>query len=114
MVDKALKHRPEAKWFVFIEADTYLIWPNLLEYLAQFDASKSYYVGKHMYISNILFAYGGAGFAVSNPATRKLTEHRAARLAEYDKYTAEVRSKSCTTLRCLAKSSHSTGLVIVC
>lgn len=114
MVDKALKHRPEAKWFVFIEADTYLIWPNLLEYLAQFDASKSYYVGKHMYISNILFAYGGAGFAVSNPAMRKLTEHRAARLAEYDKYTAEVRSKSCTTLRCLAKSSHSTGLVIVC
>lgn len=88
MVDRALRHRPEVKWFVFIDEDTYLIWSNLLEYLALFDPSKPYYIGKHMYIGNTLFAYGGAGFVVSNPTMRRLSEHRVTRLAEYDQFTA--------------------------
>ncbi|OCK77355.1 glycosyltransferase family 31 protein [Lepidopterella palustris CBS 459.81] len=89
MIDKALQHRPEAKWFVFIEPDTYLIWPNLLEYLARFNPSEPYYMGKHMYIDEILFGYGGAGIVLSKPAMQKVSEHRMARLAEYDQFTAE-------------------------
>ena len=88
MVDKALRHRPNAKWFVFIEADTYLVWQNLLQYLDQFDASKDFYIGKHMFIGDVLFAHGGSGFIISNPAMRKVTERRNTNLAEYDEYTA--------------------------
>ncbi|KAI1156136.1 glycosyltransferase family 31 protein [Nemania diffusa] len=75
MVDRALQERPKAKWFVFIEPDTYMMWTNLLEYLRHFDASKPWYLGKHMYASAVLFAHGGSGFVVSTPAMEKVSKH---------------------------------------
>jgi hypothetical protein len=89
MMDKALRHRPNAKWFVFIEADTYLVWENLLEYMTKFDATQELYLGKHMYIEDVLFAHGGSGFVLSVAAIRKVTEHWRLNVAEYDKYTTE-------------------------
>jgi hypothetical protein len=89
MVDKALLYRPNAKWFVFIEADTYMVWQNMLEYLRQFDPDQPLYIGKHMYIGQTLFAHGGSGFVLSSAAIRKVTEQRNANLAEYDEFTTK-------------------------
>ncbi|CAE7218201.1 hypothetical protein CFE70_010280 [Pyrenophora teres f. teres 0-1] len=88
MVDQALKEKPDAKWYVFIETDTYLGWNNLLQFLGQFDDSKPYYIGKHLFIKDVEFAYGGAGFALSNPAIRKVSQQRSGRLSEYEEFTA--------------------------
>lgn len=88
MIDEAFRKMPNAKWFVFVETDTYLGWHNLLEYLSNFDASKPYYIGKHLYINNIEFGYGGAGFVLSNPAMRKVTEQRSVRIRDYEDFTA--------------------------
>lgn len=55
LMDKVLRYRLNVKWFVFIEPDTYMMWPNLLEYLLKFEASKPYYICKHMYIGDVLF-----------------------------------------------------------
>ncbi|KAF2112056.1 hypothetical protein BDV96DRAFT_649418 [Lophiotrema nucula] len=88
MVDQAYQHMPNAKWFVFIESDTFLSWHNLMEYLSNFDANKPYYIGKHLYINDIEFGYGGAGFILSNPAVRKVTEHRSVRVRDYEDFTA--------------------------
>ncbi|KAF2017717.1 glycosyltransferase family 31 protein [Aaosphaeria arxii CBS 175.79] len=88
MIDEAYQHMPNAKWFVFIESDTYLVWNNLLEYLSNFDASKPYYIGKHLYINDIEFGYGGAGFVLSNPAMRKVSEHRSVRIRDYEDFTS--------------------------
>ncbi|RYP16926.1 hypothetical protein DL765_004850 [Monosporascus sp. GIB2] len=87
MVDRALQHRPNAKWFVFVESDTYMIWHNMLEYLSRFDASQPHYLGKHMYIGDVLFAHGGSGFALSNPAPRKVTGYWREHRDQFDKYT---------------------------
>ncbi|KAI0408897.1 glycosyltransferase family 31 protein [Xylaria palmicola] len=73
MVDRALQERPKAKWFVFVEPDTYFMWTNLLEYLRHFDPSKPWYIGKHMYASGVLFAHGGSGFVLSRPALEKVS-----------------------------------------
>jgi hypothetical protein len=89
MVDNALKYRPNAKWFMFIEADTYMVWQNLLEYLSRFDHDQPLYIGKHMYIGQTVFAHGGSGFALSSAAIRKVTERRNANLAEYDEFTTK-------------------------
>jgi hypothetical protein len=89
MVDKALRHRPNAKWFLFMEADTYLVWQNLLEYLTKFDAEQALYIGKHMFIGDVLFAHGGSGFVLSAAAMRKVTERRNSHLAEYNEYTTQ-------------------------
>lgn len=88
MIDKAYAQMPNAKWFVFIETDTHLVWNNLLEYLANFDAEKPYYIGKHLYINDIEFGYGGAGFILSNPAMRKVTAQRSVRIRDYEDFTA--------------------------
>jgi hypothetical protein len=89
MVERAQRHQPGAKWFVFVEADTYMMWPNLLEYLSKFDAAQDLYIGKQMFIGDVLFAHGGSGFILSSSAARKVTNHWKAHIIAYDKYTAE-------------------------
>ncbi|KAF2868682.1 hypothetical protein BDV95DRAFT_500093 [Massariosphaeria phaeospora] len=88
MIDRAFQTMPNAKWYVFIETDTYLGWNNLMEYLSNFDASKPYYIGKHLYINDVEFGYGGAGFILSNPAMRKIIQHRSLRIHDYEEFTA--------------------------
>ncbi|ORY11045.1 hypothetical protein BCR34DRAFT_664623 [Clohesyomyces aquaticus] len=89
MVDKAFRHHPKAKWFVFTEPDTYMVWPNVLKYLSQFDENQPRYLGKHMFIGDVLFAHGGSGFALSNAAAERVTKHWNANIDEYDRYTVK-------------------------
>jgi hypothetical protein len=87
MVDKALRHSPNSKWFVFVEPDTYLMWGNMLEYLSKFDSQTPLYIGRPMLIGEVLFAHGGSGFAMSVAAMKKVLEHWKSNRAEYDEYT---------------------------
>ncbi|GAP83506.1 putative glycosyltransferase family 31 protein [Rosellinia necatrix] len=87
MVDRALQERPAARWFVFIEPDTYLMWANMLEYLRRFDAGRAWYLGKHMYASGVLFAHGGSGFVLSRPALQRVSAHWRAHRAEIEQAT---------------------------
>lgn len=87
MVDRVLQQRPDAKWLVFVESDTYMLWQNVLEYLIRFDATKPHYLGKHMYINNVLFGHGGSGFILSRPAAEKVAAHWREHQFEYDQYT---------------------------
>jgi hypothetical protein len=71
---------PDKQWYVFVETDTYIMWQNLLNYLAALDHTKPYYVGGQMWIIDELFAHGGTGYAVSRPALQRIVhmfqEHR--------------------------------------
>jgi hypothetical protein len=87
MIDQALEEKPDAKWYFFMEADTYMNWNNLLEFLGNFDDSKPYYIGKHLFINEVEFAYGGAGFALSNPAMQRVASRRSERISEYEDFT---------------------------
>lgn len=73
MVDEALKLQPQAKWFVFLEADSYIVWPNVLAWLSRFDFMKPLYIGSPMQIGDIVFAYSGSGIILSNPAAFNLS-----------------------------------------
>ncbi|KAI3317844.1 glycosyltransferase family 31 protein [Xylariaceae sp. AK1471] len=89
MVDRALQYKPDAKWFIFVEPDTYMIWQNMLMYLSEFDPSKPYYLGRHMYIGSVLFAHGGSGFMISNPAMKMVTSYWKEHQSWFDEYTAK-------------------------
>ncbi|KAI0809700.1 hypothetical protein GGR55DRAFT_161356 [Xylaria sp. FL0064] len=102
LADKALRLRPEAKWFVFIESDTYVLWPSLLAWLKHFDPSKPWYLGQQMQIGDVVFAYGGAGFVISQPALKKVVEHRNANLKFYDDFTAGHWAGDCVLGKALA------------
>lgn len=87
MVKRTLDNYPSMKWYVFVEADTYLLWASLLQYLAFLDHTQHYYIGSQTYIGDTLFAHGGTGFIVSQPAMRMVVARYNARQQEIESYT---------------------------
>lgn len=70
MVYKAYKMRPESRFFMFIEADTSLSWPNFLQWVDRLDYRIAYYSGAPNSIDKIRFAQRGPGILLSQGALR--------------------------------------------
>ncbi|KAL5361162.1 hypothetical protein BJX96DRAFT_81924 [Aspergillus floccosus] len=87
MMHETLRARDNAKWYVFIEADTYILWANLVAWLAQFNADEPFYLGNQMQIGDVIFAHGGSGFVLSRPALERIVAYHSTRVAEWDEYT---------------------------
>lgn len=68
MLEKTWKMKPGRKWYVFIEADTYLVQSNLLLWLKQMDYTKPLYLGSPTYIGGDAFSHGGSGYILSGKA----------------------------------------------
>ena len=61
--------RPDKKWYVFIETDTYVVWSNLLQWIDKnLDPKKSLYLGSPAFLGHQMFAHGGSGFILSGVA----------------------------------------------
>lgn len=101
MVDEALSVRPDAKWYVFLEGDSYFVWPNLLAWLARLDHTRPYYIGSPMQIGDVVFAYSGAGIILSNPAAHMVSKYRAQRAQELDEFTSRNWAGDCVLGRVL-------------
>ena len=65
---------PEKKWFLFVDADTSIMWSNILTWLALLDPSKPFYTGSQNWIGDVEFAHGGSGYIVSQAAARILAD----------------------------------------
>lgn len=89
MVDEALQLRPQAKWFIFLEADSYFVWPNVLAWLSRFDYMKPLYIGSPMQIGDIIFAYSGSGIILSNPAAYKVSSYYDTYAEQLEDFTAQ-------------------------
>jgi hypothetical protein len=77
MVERAYEMNPTAKWFVFLESDTYLVWDNLFRLLDQFNPSLPLYFGSPTSgKGHTFFAYGGSGFVLSTAAIQKLVARK--------------------------------------
>jgi hypothetical protein len=87
MLNRTLYERPDMKWYVFVEADSFLLWSTLQSYLATLDPAKPIYAGSQMFIAGVLFAHGGSGFVVSQPALQQVVDYYAAHKTEIEKFT---------------------------
>lgn len=72
MVQETFEMRPDAKWYVFIETDSYVFWDNLAEWLSRLDSKKPWYIGSQVSAGGVNFAHGGSGYVLSNAAMNKL------------------------------------------
>jgi hypothetical protein len=73
MVDKVYELNPKAKWYVFLESDVYFFWDTLFRMLDQMDSNLPHYMGSPVAGSyDRYFAYGGAGFVLSQGLMQKL------------------------------------------
>ncbi|KAF7592387.1 hypothetical protein BBP40_000305 [Aspergillus hancockii] len=102
MLDEARLVKPDAKWYVFIEADSYVVWPNLVAWLSQLNHSQPYYLGSPMQIGDTTFAYGGSGIILSSEALHRVSKHR----AEWPTEVEEITTRSWAGDSVLGKVLH--------
>jgi len=74
LLDKAYQTKPDAKWYVFIEADTFLMWSNIVRYLSFLDPSEPHYRGGPAWVGGHIFAHGGSGYILSQATMSTATE----------------------------------------
>src|ERR1700761_5889158 len=80
MMQSAYKLYPNAKWYVFVETDTAVLWSNLVTWLSQMDHKVPKYLGSQVVGSkapngkDYIFAHGGSGFFVSQAAARMMVD----------------------------------------
>jgi hypothetical protein len=88
MVNRTFYEYPDMKWYVFAEGDTSILWSTLQTYLAGMDHTKPHYLGSATNIGDDpAFAYGGAGFIVSQPAMRMIADYYSDHKAEIETIT---------------------------
>ncbi|KAE8166977.1 hypothetical protein BDV40DRAFT_253950, partial [Aspergillus tamarii] len=102
MIEETLKARDDAKWYVFMEADTYFFWPNLLSWLGQLEHQQPYYLGNQMQIADVVFAHGGSGFVLSNPAMRAAVTLRKDNVDAWDRVTNDHWAGDCVLGKLMA------------
>ncbi|CRG83366.1 hypothetical protein PISL3812_00717 [Talaromyces islandicus] len=90
MIKAAQEARPNARWFVFIEDDTSIVWSNLLRWLAAYDFHQLYFFGREEKVADRRFAHGGSGYVLSNAALRHAVDYLEPRMQEYLDLTNEV------------------------
>jgi hypothetical protein len=70
----AVNNWPDMKWYIFMEADSYLFLDNVFQYLSTLNSSESLYIGSATLSTKFegaAFAHGGAGFVVSQGAIKR-------------------------------------------
>lgn len=86
IMEKALQYKPDAKWYIFIDTKTYIFWPTLIQWLAQFDYGEAQYIGDPSQHQDQVFAQGDSGIILSRLALSMASEHREHHRAEYNEF----------------------------
>jgi len=68
IAEKTWAMRPNYDWYLFVDADTYVVWSNLMQWLSTMDPNKKLYLGSVALIGNFPFGHGGSGYIVSRAA----------------------------------------------
>ncbi|EFY95837.1 fringe-like glycosyl transferase family protein [Metarhizium robertsii] len=72
IAEQAYKMRPDYDWYFFIDADTYVSFPTLMEWLPTVDPNKLHYIGHEKYSGSFPFAHGGSGYLMSKASMRHM------------------------------------------
>ncbi|KAJ5174907.1 uncharacterized protein N7482_000784 [Penicillium canariense] len=89
IVQHAGRNKPHAKWYIFMEDDSYIFLPNLLHHLEKFNHKDPWYLGSLSWTHGDYFAYGGSGFALSRGAWEKSFGTDPQIVEKYQEFTKE-------------------------
>jgi len=106
ILQKAVHKYPDAKWFVFIDADTSILWSTLLTWFGKLDPDKTFYAGAPIWIGDVEFAHGGSGYVISRAAAKVLAEEMEKKAAEY----VEFATHECCGDMVIGKALRDTGV----
>jgi hypothetical protein len=85
IAEKVYGLRSDADWYVFVDADSYVLWPNLVQWLRTLNPRKKLYLGSTTLINSFGFAHGGSGYILSQAAMNKLVGQNPGVANMYDK-----------------------------
>jgi hypothetical protein len=74
IAEKTFEMRPNYDWYLFVDADTYVVWPTILHWLDMLDHTERMYFGSVAMLGNFPFGHGGSGYVVSNAAMHDFFE----------------------------------------
>ncbi|KAF3910202.1 hypothetical protein ABW21_db0201910 [Orbilia brochopaga] len=92
ILEKTWELAPDRDWYILIDADTYLIWANLLRWLPSLDSTKKVFFGSRVYLSGIPFAHGGSGTIFTRSLMYDLAVTHKGTAARWD---PEIRNNCC-------------------
>ncbi|KAI1800755.1 glycosyltransferase family 31 protein [Daldinia bambusicola] len=85
IAEKTYHLRPNYDWYLFIDADTYVLWNNLAQWLRVLgDPSKKHYIGSIALLNGFAFAHGGSGYILSQATMRDLAMNHPGIANQYD------------------------------
>ncbi|CAJ2512082.1 Uu.00g077070.m01.CDS01 [Anthostomella pinea] len=84
IAEKTYQLRPNYEWYLFIDADSYVVMPSLVQWLRKLDSSKELYFGSVSLIDGLRFAHGGSGYLLSQAAMHKFVGSHPGIANQYD------------------------------
>lgn len=106
IVEGVWQLQPEHDWYLFIDADTYVLWDTLLEWTRRLDHDQVSYIGARTAINGFVFAHGGTGYLLSRAAMQKIAVKNKGTAARWD---PQIRHECCGDL-VLAKAIKDYGI----
>lgn len=90
MMVKSWEMRPNMDWYVFAEADSYIVWSNLAYWLRKKQNHHSNsYIGSVVLLQDVPFAHGGSGYVLSGTLLKKIVKNIPDVAAKYDQLATE-------------------------
>ncbi|GES58186.1 hypothetical protein ATEIFO6365_0004033700 [Aspergillus terreus] len=89
MIKHAGEAKPNAKWYIFNEDDSFVFLRNLERHLEKFNHEEPWYLGSLAWNNGIYFAHGGSGFALSRGAWMKSFGQDPDILEKFESYTVQ-------------------------
>ncbi|GAO19200.1 hypothetical protein UVI_02007930 [Ustilaginoidea virens] len=84
IAERAYQMRPHHDWYMFIDADTYVSFENLIKWLPHADPAKHHYIGSIEYSGTFPFAHGGSGYLMSQALMHSMLHGRKGFGNQYD------------------------------
>ncbi|KAJ0125242.1 glycosyltransferase family 31 protein [Diaporthe amygdali] len=109
MAEKAHRLRPGYDWYFFVDADTYVSWPNLVQMLRKLDPTKPRYLGSPTLIRGYPFAHGGSGYVLSGAAMKEFAGQNPGIANKYD---AQIKDVCCGDYMFAISLNDTVGLMV--
>ncbi|KAI0124799.1 hypothetical protein BJ170DRAFT_685679 [Xylariales sp. AK1849] len=84
IAEMAYHMRPDYDWYITVDADTYVLWPNLVQWLGRMDPSEKRYLGSVTNVAGFPFAHGGSGYVISGAAMQDFAGNHSGVANKYD------------------------------
>ncbi|CAN8104016.1 unnamed protein product [Discula destructiva] len=109
MAEKAYRLRPDYDWYIFVDADTYVSWPNMVYALKKLDPAEERYLGVPTVIGDKLFAHGGSGYVVSRAAMKEFVGKQPGIANKWD---VDIRNHCCGDFVFAQALNESLGILV--